>query len=62
MEDLLEAKRLDGLGYTPGVGEHTTQKPGHNLTGDPYFTDGFRAVAVLASNTVQSQKTANKFQ
>ena len=62
MEDLLEAKRLNGLGYTPGVGEHTTQKPGHNLTGDPYFTDGFRAVAVLASNTVQSQKTANKFQ
>lgn len=51
LEDLLEAKRLEGLGYAPGVGEHTMENPGLNLTGDPYFTDGYRAIAVLASQS-----------
>ena len=55
LEDLLEAKRLEGLGYAPGVGERSPENPGRNLTGDPYFTDGYRAVAVL-SNSTQSGK------
>ena len=50
LEDLLEAKRLEGLGYVPGVGERPHENPGRNLTGDPYFTDGFRAIAVIGKN------------
>lgn len=50
LEDLLEAKRLEGLGYIPGVGERPHENPGRNLTGDPYFTDGFRAIAVIGKN------------
>jgi hypothetical protein len=36
------------LGYVSGVGECTSTAPRHNLTGDPYFTDGKRA-AILVS-------------
>jgi hypothetical protein len=44
VEDLLEAERLDAAGYVNGVGVCHRDKPRRNLTGDPYFTDGKRAV------------------
>jgi hypothetical protein len=44
VEDLLEAERLDAAGYVDGVGACDRARPRHNLTGDPYFTDGKRAV------------------
>lgn len=50
LEDLVEAHRLEGLAYVAGVGVHTQVDPGRNLTGDPYTTDGFRAVAILTPN------------
>ena len=37
------------LGYCGGVGAAPESSPRHNLTGDPYFTDGRRAVMVLSS-------------
>ncbi len=43
LEDLLEAERLQEVGYVGGVGECDKASPRHNLTGDPYFTDGYRA-------------------
>ena len=48
IEDLLQAGRVDATGYIDGVGECAKTSPRHNLTGDPYFTDGKRAVIVLS--------------
>jgi hypothetical protein len=48
IEDLLEAGRIDATGYIDGVGQCDQTSPRRNLTGDPYFTDGKRAVIVLS--------------
>lgn len=50
LEDLLAAGRVAAAGYLGGVGECAVDKPRHNLTGDPYFTDGKR-VAILLRQT-----------
>ena len=50
LEDLLDAKSLDSFGYLPGTGKQTRDIPGCNLTGDPFFSDGYRAVAVLVAS------------
>jgi hypothetical protein len=48
MEDLFEAGRITAGGYIPGVGPCTKASPRHNLTGDPYFSDGHRAVVMVS--------------
>ena len=48
LNDLLVAGRVARLGLVAGVGAASADTPRHNLTGDPYFTDGLRAVAVLS--------------
>jgi hypothetical protein len=48
VEDLMEAERIDAVGYVDGVGACTRSAPRRNLTGDPYFTDGRRAVILLS--------------
>ncbi|CAN5634785.1 hypothetical protein BH11PLA2_BH11PLA2_25090 [soil metagenome] len=48
MEDLFEAGRITAGGYVPGVGACTKENPRHNLTGDPYYTDGNRAVVLVS--------------
>jgi hypothetical protein len=48
VEDLMEAERIDAVGYVDGVGECERKAPRRNLTGDPYFTDGRRAVILLS--------------
>jgi hypothetical protein len=48
IEDLVLAGRVAAAGYVGGVGACTPAAPHRNLTGDPYFTDGKRAVIVLA--------------
>lgn len=48
VEDLLEAERVEAAAYVPGVGACDVGHPRHNLTGDPYHTDGKRAVILLA--------------
>ncbi|MFO0828323.1 MAG: LssY C-terminal domain-containing protein [Phycisphaerales bacterium] len=50
LEDLLEAERTDAAGYVGGVGECARAAPRRNLTGDPYFTDGKRAVILLSES------------
>jgi hypothetical protein len=49
IEDLVTAGRVRAAGYVGGVGACEPARPRHNLTGDPYFTDGKRAVILLAS-------------
>jgi hypothetical protein len=45
---LLSVSRVSRFGYVGGVGRATPDAPRRNLTGDPYFTDGQRAVLVLS--------------
>jgi len=46
VQNLVDAQALSKLGYVPGVGTAPPDNPSHNLGGDPYFTDGLRAVLV----------------
>ena len=48
VEDLLRAERVDAVAYVDGAGACGSDQPKHNLTGDPYFTDGKRAVIALS--------------
>ena len=48
LEDLLSAGRVKLAGYAAGVGACARTAPRRNLTGDPYHTDGKRAVILLA--------------
>jgi hypothetical protein len=49
IQDLMMAHVLDEFGFVGGVEVSTPSAPRRNLTGDPYFTDGFRAVFILAN-------------
>ena len=47
IEDLVYSQQLAKNGYVKGIGAATRSKPRYNLTGDPYFTNGYRAVLVF---------------
>lgn len=47
IEDLLAAHTISRVGFVNGVGAATPTRPRENLGGDPYFTDGLRAVILL---------------
>lgn len=49
IEDLVAAGRVKAAGYVGGVGPCTPDAPRRNLTGDPFFTDGKRAVILLSA-------------
>ncbi len=44
LEDLAYSQALAAYGYVSGVGAVSREAPRSNLVGDPYFTDGLRAV------------------
>jgi hypothetical protein len=44
IEDLAYSQALARVGFIKGVGKVTQNEPRVNLVGDPYFTDGLRAV------------------
>ncbi|MGD0291846.1 MAG: LssY C-terminal domain-containing protein [Candidatus Binataceae bacterium] len=48
LDNLLGTGRVARLGFVLGVGAAPAVAPRRNLTGDSYFTDGLRAVAVLS--------------
>jgi hypothetical protein len=52
LEDLAYAQSLWKFGYAEGVGEAPIDEPRGNLTGDPYFTDGYRLVLWVTSTPV----------
>lgn len=55
LQDLAAAGRLSRFGFVEGAGVSTRSKPSRNLTGDPYFSDGFRAVLEVSdANTALS--------
>jgi len=48
LEDLSLAGRVTAAGYVGGVGASSRQAPRRNLTGDPWHSDGQRAVIVVS--------------
>lgn len=58
VEDLLRAERIEAVGYVGGGLACTTDDPQRNLTGDPYFTDGKRAVILLSSTRTPPKHVA----
>jgi LssY C-terminus len=48
VEDVVHHGRAEIAGYVDGVGPCDASAPRHNLTGDPYYTDGKRAVVLLS--------------
>jgi len=50
LDDLLESGRVSLVGNVTGAEAAGREAPRHNLTGDPYFTDGFRAVAMFSES------------
>ncbi len=54
LDDLLEAGRVSHVAYVPGVQPCVRSAPRRNLTGDPYFTDGLRAVAVFSATRTEA--------
>jgi hypothetical protein len=50
LDSLLEGGHVSLVAYVPGVEAADRSAPRHNLTGDAYFTDGFRAVAVFCES------------
>ena len=45
---LLSVSRVAQLAYCEGVEEASESEPRRNLTGDPYYGDGIRAVIILS--------------
>ena len=52
LEDLAYSSGVEKTTYVKGVGPASLEEPRKNLTGDPYFTDGYRAVLWLSSKPV----------
>jgi hypothetical protein len=50
LDDLMEAGRVSQVAYVAGVEAAVRTAPRRNLTGDPYFTDGFRAVTIFSQS------------
>lgn len=48
LDDLMEAGRVSHVVFVAGAGIAERTAPRHNLTGDPYFTNGMRAVAIFS--------------
>jgi hypothetical protein len=49
LENLVYSQALKKFAYVQGVGEASMEQPRGNLTGDPYFTDGYRLVLWVTS-------------
>ena len=51
LQDLLVSGYVERYGYVDGVGVAPASAPRTNLTGDPFYTDGLRAVIFLSNQT-----------
>jgi hypothetical protein len=56
LQDLAYSQGLSKLAYAKGVGAADISTPRGNLTGDPYFTDGYRAVMWVSSDPVSFEE------
>jgi len=53
IQDLLYSYGLSKLAFVKGVGAAPIEMPQQNLTGDPYFSDGLRAVVWVSAKPVE---------
>jgi hypothetical protein len=53
LDDLMEAGRVAQVAYVAGTGACTPATPRRNLTGDPYYTNGLRAVAIFSETRTE---------
>jgi hypothetical protein len=51
LQDILLSGFVERYGYVDGVGAAPASARRTNLTGDPYYTDGLRAVIFLSNET-----------
>jgi hypothetical protein len=51
LQDMLLSGFVERYGYVDGVGAAPASAPRTNLTGDPYYTDGLRALIFLSNET-----------
>jgi hypothetical protein len=56
LQDLLVSGYVERYGYVDGVGTAPVSAPRANLTGDPYYTDGLRAVIFLSNQTTPIER------
>jgi hypothetical protein len=56
LQDLLMSGFVERYGFTDGVGAAPESAPRPNLTGDPYYTDGLRAVIFLSDRATSLEK------
>jgi hypothetical protein len=52
VSDLFSTQALNAIGWVKGLDAADPDRPRKNLTGDPYYTDGLRAVLVLGDDLV----------
>jgi hypothetical protein len=55
MQNLVLSEVIERIGFVPGVGESTPGAPRTNAGGDTYYTDGLRAVLILAPTRVPAE-------
>jgi hypothetical protein len=56
VQEMLFSQGLLKIGYTKGVPVSTPSNPAYNLTDDPYFNDGLRAVLLMTNQPVPFDK------
>lgn len=59
LHSLLAQRLVSRFGFAGGSAEATPQSPRHNLTDDPYFSDGLRLVMVLSREPVPVEAIRN---
>ena len=55
MQEMLFSQGLLKIGYAGGIPVSTPEAPAFNLTGDPYFNDGLRAVLLMSKELTPIQ-------
>ncbi|MCK0155514.1 LssY C-terminal domain-containing protein [Alcanivorax sp. S6407] len=59
LQDMIFSQRLAEFGYVRAMDPHTISEPGHNLTGDPFITDGLRLVMFFHQPMTPMHKVKN---
>lgn len=55
-QEMLTSGSVEAVGWVEGAVESNRDEPEHNLTGDPYYTDGLRVVLFLSPEPVSPSK------
>jgi hypothetical protein len=56
LENLAYAQSVKKFGYVGGVGKVPMDQPKGNLTGDPWFSDGYRLVIWVSSQPMSLEE------